>query len=672
MPHDPVTARTHEKALRRGSFSSIEELSNARKYFKTTEHPERKLWLKQCTLAKKVFIPHLERERQFINLLKLERKKPDKTRWAKIHPLLQAVASYLHIEESLRDSLSELVCLKIDDVAETIEEPNIDYSTWLQVIQPKQNVKKKASLGKEEPLKEELSHASIMPSKKLTTESEVPALRTAQEGALEKSPVETGPKITTASGINASHTEIKAIHKKKKKKKKKKAEPAYIQETSEIINNQIELTACLWATVTTGQTEKAVAFLKKNSGNLLLSFPHPTLKINLLQAAINLNDTILLKELLAQGCDPNTQGFYTDTNTGQKYLTTALLPALIHGKVACLQLLLEAGANPDVHVIRHTKEGLREHSLCIVAYSESENYTPLARAKALTLLLKHGASTICNQLKVLLRHPNLGWLINLQALAQQPLIPEYIPCTTKVSIGNDTLILIVNPDLLEKAPVYQKLKALKGTFLETPDHEGQFCYLVQSFQFEEAKEFFATHPGLNLSKPCLLFANLTPLIFCIHTNSYEMCTYLCDKGADLNHKMIRKLKDTYYELTPLVYAIALGNTQLVTLLLNKGADPNMPLRQADGLMETPLDSIVYRAQNQEFTHELCSDLIRILLLSGATEVSAKVYIVNLKTKTKEAIDLRKKEDQNRVIQLLIDTTFKSIICANETITLLEK
>lgn len=103
--------------------------------------------------------------------------------------------------------------------------------------------------------------------------------------------------------------------------------------------------------------------------------------------AVNYGHPSLVRLLLAQGADPN----YTYPETGETMLHLAALRGMLEANTECVRLLLEAGANPNVHC----KVGVATPALDFGTKVIGE--TPLHRAAAfgseemIQLMVKAGA-----------------------------------------------------------------------------------------------------------------------------------------------------------------------------------------------------------------------------------------------------------------------------------------
>ena len=103
--------------------------------------------------------------------------------------------------------------------------------------------------------------------------------------------------------------------------------------------------------------------------------------------AVNYGHPVITRLLLAQGTDPN----FTYPETGETMLHLATLRGMLEGNTECVRLLLDAGANPNVHC----KVGIATPALDFGTKVIGE--TPLHRAAAfgseemIQLLVEAGA-----------------------------------------------------------------------------------------------------------------------------------------------------------------------------------------------------------------------------------------------------------------------------------------
>ena len=632
-PDRPV-AKKHEQALRRGSFSSIDELTEAIAYFESTQdHPQKDAKLERLLdLARTRFLPHRKREESFTALLALERTSADARHWPQIHRLLEHVGTYLNIDPTLREKLVDAISPIIDDKAGTIQERDITYEQWRALVNP------------------HVMHEVVPP---------LPVLPAQEPPLLPPLPPETKQEQVTETPKDQVVTT-----KKKKKKKKKKSGKKKVQELDPDTLFQTAMKAKKFA--------QALELLKTHRGKIDVNGKdvgfHPVLS-----ATIG-NHEELLKELLAQGASPHTMTATVQPKSGDRIICTALLPAVLNGRLECARLLLAARADPNVVMVSEVRQNV-EHALCLAAFSNQETYTPTTRISMLVLLLHHGATATCNRLKIVFRHPTLGWVVDLQHPKLAGLISEHLACAKKISFGNDIISVMADPERLVTSQVWTPLVSLLGPLIVLPDLIHQFAYVVHQNDFIEAEKFLEAHKEVDLNVSSIYYNGLPPLFFAIIMDSTVLCDLLIKHCANTNQMVTLEKEDkTNFQITPLVYALTAGRKESVCRLLNNGADPNLLVAHSPPeTTQSPLDCVVDQKDNALLTPQLRADLIRILLLKGATVCSKTISIHNRATHESCIVELTKSEDQERIKEILIaDTDATAIMCENDIITLIEK
>ncbi len=652
--YDPQIAKVHELALKRGTSSTIRQLTQAIEYFQTTlDHPQRALLLKKCEVARTHFIPHIEREQIFTELLALEKTSPDAARWPKIRPLLEYIGAYLSVEPTLRDKLQDAICPTVDEDAGTLQEHDITYEQWRALVHPYAlpEVTQPSSLPAEIPENAEDNLSDREQTSNHQDES-TDATDTAQEASL----------LKEAQQASAVEKRTPAATKKKKKKKqaKKKAQ-------------EQDPNTCFGNAIKAKNFTEALALLKANKGNIKVNegiggiFP--------VQLAVVWNEAALLRELLAQGASALVLSAHKDPTTKGTILTTPLLPALVRGYVECAQLLLEAGANPNIVMVREDKQ-VPEHPLCLVAFADEEKYTQASRVHMLVALLKHGAKASCDKLKLLFRHPTYGWVVNLKDPRNVNLITDYMACTARVSFGGSILTLVANPQTLQYSPIQKSLKSLLGASINQRDFAQEFAYIVHQNSFEKAQQFLREHhQSFDVNAASVYYDDLPPLYFGVSLDSELLCTMLLEHHANPNQIVTLGIPGKESCLvTPLFCALTGGRRARLCQLLAHGADPNLPAVHSEpSITESPLDFVIAKKTSATFSEQAQSDLIRILLLKDATVCSKKVVILNETTQESCTINLKKQEDHERAKRIVLqDTDGTSILCKNNTLILIEK
>lgn len=600
-------------------------------------------------VAAVILAKHEQNETHFKQLLEQEQSAPDQARWSTIRPLLEYVGAYLSVDPTLRNKLLDIISPTIDEDARTIEEHDITYEQWRALVNPHVVQEVAPPLPPLPPLMPEGAKNNLPQREQSSNDQD--------ESPIVANPAQEAPALTQTKPTSAVQQSASTVTKKKKKKKKKKKDPNILFEDALKAKNLTQ----------------ALALLKTHRGKINVNeciegvFP--------VQIAVLFDDAALLQELLEQGASSKIVSLLVPQKTNTLMITTALLPTLLKGQLECARLLLEAGANPNICITSQTNQDV-EHPLCLAASAGDEHYTMATRISMIALLLSHGAQASCDRLKILFRHPKFGWVVNLKDPRNDNLISDYMKCTAKLSLGGSSIItLVANPELLQSSPVHRSLKSLLGASMRERDLAQEFAYIVNQNYFDKAQQFLAEHhQSFDMNTPSAYYDDLPPLYYAILMDSEPLCNILLKYGASPNHIVTlgKTAKDTC-QVTPLFYAIAGAKKARLCQLLEHGADPNQVVHSYPKITQSPLDLMIAQKTDPLFPDETRNDLIRILLLKDATVCSKEIFILNQATQKSCRIDLKKKDDQERVKSIVLrDTDGTSIMCKNNTLILIEK
>jgi len=281
--------------------------------------------------------------------------------------------------------------------------------------------------------------------------------------------------------------------------------------------------------------------------------------------AAHTGDLNRVRELLDE--DPALANRVSDYVTGYLGSGTPLKNAAAKGQIEIVNLLLEAGADPNL-----PEEGIAPHGHALYS-AVSNGHFEIAK-----LLLEHGA------------YPNPEVESSADALSIAMLNKDEKMVELLCSYGAARAVhhLAYYGDVQTAAAVFAANPALADdpealTNAAGEGHEA-FVRLILRYQPElpkrinfpswsvgaktrELNELLFKH-GMNPSQPDWL--RITPLHQFARTGDVEKAALFLDHGADLH------ARDEDICSTPLAWAAKFGQIRMVELLLSRGAKPNLP------------------------------------------------------------------------------------------------
>jgi ankyrin repeat protein len=169
------------------------------------------------------------------------------------------------------------------------------------------------------------------------------------------------------------------------------------------------------------------------------------------------------------------------------------------------------------------------------------------------------------------------------------------------------------------------------------------------------------------------------LHYCVINHLKGLCSLFLDRGADPNGVVEVAIDSDdkqcpeILQVTPLTFAILNGYVDLTALLYARGADLNKQLEHKPEGREYPLCCAIasLHSTNPEVSLSSRKQIIKFLLMNGATECTRNILLLNTQTNEKSPLDPSDPEDLATIRLLLEEENFEECIEYDEEALILK-
>ena len=268
---------------------------------------------------------------------------------------------------------------------------------------------------------------------------------------------------------------------------------------------------------------------------------------NLFYAAIESEDSCIIKVLLQNGLNPNDLVCTVD---GSRYTPVERSSSLWNVEITRLLIYAKADVNKKIRQREYSRYGALQHAMRVY------NKTPSPPLKLVHMLLCAGADIKANTLLGAIYHYN--YLVDL--------LVDFGAKTSHLDWIRDKILEAVTKRLDNKIAI-KIVKEILQAFTD-PNHNALFTL---SKELSAALDIAAEQGNLELvrflldSRACLTERTLTQAV---KSTNKDLIRLLLDAGVNVNSVFFDLIRD---RTTPLAEAIRWGDIEIINLLVRKGA-----------------------------------------------------------------------------------------------------